>query len=86
MKKGTQIAYIPSHAKGDIEHPDVEFGFVMSESRGSAYFCRYWLKGKPGDLRSVANSELTPSDCLVEHESVNQAFVDAYIQAIEEER
>jgi len=75
MKSGTQIAYIPLHAEGDINHPDVEFGFVVSE-RGDAHFCRYWRRGHPGELRTVANSELTPTDNLVEYKSVSQDVVD----------
>jgi len=75
MKSGTQIAYIPLHAEGDINHPDVEFGFVVSE-RGDAHFCRYWRRGHLGELRTVANSELTPSDNLVEYKSVSQDVVD----------
>ena len=61
--KGTQIAYIPSHAKGKIGHKDVQFGFVTSKTQNGA-FCRYFRKdGKA--LRTTANSELTPWDCLV---------------------
>ena len=75
MKPGTQIAYIPLHAEGDINHPDVEFGFVVSE-RGDAHFCRYWRKGHLGELRTVANSELTPTNNLVEYKSVSQDVVD----------
>lgn len=50
MKIGTQVAYLPTHADGDVTHPDVEFGFVTS-ARGEAHFCRYWRKGQPGVLR-----------------------------------
>ena len=75
MKPGTQIAYIPLHAENDINHPDVEFGFVVSE-RGDAHFCRYWRRGHPGELRTVANSELTPTNNLVEYKSVSQDVVD----------
>jgi len=75
MKPGTQIAYIPLHAEGDINHPDVEFGFVVSE-RGDAHFCRYWRRGHLGELRTVANSELTPTNNLVEYKSVSQDVVD----------
>ena len=27
---GQQIAYVPTHANGDINHRDVQFGFVTS--------------------------------------------------------
>lgn len=40
FKRGDQVAYIPDHAYGDIEHPDVEFGFVTSVVFG-AVFVRY---------------------------------------------
>lgn len=74
MKPLTQVAYIPTHAEGDITHPDVEFGFVTS-LRKDAAFCRYWKKGIPGQLRTLANSELTPLENLVEFESVPQFAV-----------
>ncbi len=80
---GTQIAYVPTHADGNVFHPDVEFGFVVRESAsgpGLHYFCRYWRKGHPGELRTVANSENTPLSCLVLHESVPQAVVDKWMQ------
>lgn len=74
MKPLTQVAYIPTHAKGDIAHPDVEFGFVTS-LRKNAAFCRYWRKSFPGQLRTLANSELTSLENLVEFESVPQFAV-----------
>lgn len=82
FEPGTQIAYIPTHADGDINHPDVEFGFVVS-SRENDSFCRYWRKGEPGKLRTMANSELTPNTLLVEHRSVDQVNVDAWISLIQ---
>ena len=78
MNPGTQIAYIPTHAEGNINHPDVEFGFVVSE-RDDNHFCRYWRKSHLGELRTVANSELTPTYALVEHVSVSQELVDNLI-------
>jgi len=81
MNISTQIAYIPMHASGNLHHPDVEFGFVTSIC-GDAAFCRYWRKGKPGVLRTVANSELTPLDMLVEHVSVAQVEVNRILKAI----
>jgi len=39
---GIQIACVPSHVGEDLNHPDVEFGFVTGISKdGSAHFCRY---------------------------------------------
>jgi hypothetical protein len=80
MKPGTQIAYVPTHADG-IDHPDVEFGFVTSQwLHGEAHYCRYWRKGHLGELRTVANSELAPDDCLVVYTSVNQSLVDRWLE------
>lgn len=82
LAPGTQIAYIPMHANADIEHPDVEFGFVSSVSRHChddgmfVYFCRFWRKGEPGQLRTVANSETCVADTIVEHVSVDQEVVE----------
>lgn len=59
LTRGTQILYVPMHAQGDTNHPDVEPGFVTSQ-RGDVVFCRYWSKHAPGELRTKANSEATP--------------------------
>ena len=75
MKKGTQIAYIPPHAKG-IEHPDVEFGFVVKDTGKGSHYCRYWRKDMLGELRTKNNSELTFDDRLVEHKSVSDSLVE----------
>ncbi len=96
LRKGDQVAYVPPHAQQrngpygpqkywrtwDPEHPDVEFGFVMCRQKDS-YFCRYWIKGQPGTLRTVANSERTPAWCLVQHDSVKQEIVEATLAKIE---
>lgn len=79
MKRGTQIAYIPRHAEGDITHCDVEFGFVTSV-KGDTVFCRYWRI--PGELRTVCNSEGTPIDCIVKHYSVGQFVVDELLEEL----
>lgn len=79
LQKGTQIAYVPTHARGDargLAHPDVQFGFVMSVRPKGGVFCRYWLRGQLGELRTRANSELTPAGMIVEHQSVDQSVVD----------
>lgn len=85
LDPGTQIVYIPLHAGGDINHPDVELGFVTSSSGKDFHFCRYWRKGVLGVLRTTANSEATPNDTLVERRSVNQALVEATLKEIERE-
>jgi hypothetical protein len=71
FKRGMQIAYVPKHAYDDLRHPDVQFGFVTSV-REKACFCRYWSKNSPGELRTKANSELTPKDLLVPCFSKNE--------------
>jgi len=84
MKPGTQIVYVPHHVNGNIFHKDCQYGFVTSISKGGTeHFCRYWLKGEIGrKLRTVANSELTPNDCLQEYHSANQKRVDEQLDII----
>ena len=82
MTPGTQIVF-PTHAKGNLFHPDVEFGFVTSEGQGGAtHFCRYWRKGHPGELRTCANSECTPTELLEKYTSVSQSRVDELLNEI----
>lgn len=75
-----QIAYVPHHADGDLEHPDVEFGFVTSTRTNDqgrvTVFCRYWSKHSPGKLRTSANSEGADIENIVAHESVSNDRVD----------
>lgn len=87
MKPGTQIVYVPLHANGDINHPDCERGFVSSEHPdGKRHFCRYWRRDAWGVLRTVANSELTPNECLREHDSGPQFDVNFTLASIENGR
>lgn len=82
LKRGTQIIYVPGHADGDINHPDCERGFVITDNGGSA-FCRYFSKNTLiGNLRTIANSELTPKDCLIIKDTYNQKLVDLWIERI----
>jgi len=72
-----QIAYIPHHADGKMDHPDTEFGFVTSVSEdGEIVFCRYWRDIREFELRTKANSEATPYDLLVHHKSVPDEVID----------
>lgn len=86
LQRGTQIAYVPSHAEGNINHPDVEFGFVTSvrpsilEPKVTLVFCRYWRKGELGVLRTTAGSESTPVDNIREHAAVQQSVVDELLK------
>jgi hypothetical protein len=84
MKPGTQIVYVPSHALGNLAHPDCEFGFVTSvKHKEGTCFCRYWRKHEPGNLRTRANSESTRMEDLQELESVPQFVVDGLLWLIE---
>lgn len=93
LSRGKQIVYIPDHAKGDITHPDVDFGFITSwnsrEENGVrewTVFCRYYRKHEPGKLRTTANSEATNKRDLYNCESVPQYVVDALLWLIEKDR
>lgn len=81
LKPGVQIAYIPAHCMGDLNHRLVEFGFVTS-ANGSTAFCRYWSKINPHELRTKANSEGTMIWDLYLHTSHNQEDVDAEMKEI----
>jgi hypothetical protein len=84
LQRGTQIAYIPQHANGDINHANVEFGFVTSVHKDQdVAFCRYWSQHKPDELRTWANSEATPLENLVPHVSHPQDEVDELLDEIE---
>lgn len=81
MKRGDQIAYIPTHAEGDVAHPDVEFGFVTGVGK-LCVFCRYWSKFSPGELRTKAGSESTPMANLLLYTSQPQKFVDDLLEKL----
>jgi len=81
MKRGTQIAYVPTHANGDLDHDDVQTGFVISVN-GDAAYCRYWSKSNPDELRTKANSELTPLCLLEEIDSTSQERVDEILKTL----
>jgi hypothetical protein len=84
MKKGTQIVYTPDHANGDINHPDSERGFVAhSTIIDDALFCRYWRRGEPLQLRTLANSELTPIRNIIELDTVQQEIVNETLKEID---
>jgi len=62
MKRGDQIVYVPDNAKGKPwTQKSVEYGFVhhISSYNNESIFCRYWIKGQLGVLRTTANSEST---------------------------
>lgn len=83
MKRGTQIIYVPRHAEGSITHRDCEEGFITSVGRTEGdYFCRYWSKYSPGELRTKANSELTPGENLVVKDTHPQEEVDRFLESL----
>ena len=79
LPKGTQIAYIPTHAEGDINHPDVEFGFIVRQAQDGDYFCRYWNKRYPDELRTKSNWEKTPKGNLLLYASHPKTVIDGTI-------
>jgi len=75
---GLQVVHFPPHvAKRNktfgeaLKDKDAEFGFIASWDE-HVIFCRFWLKGKPGELRTVANSEARDKFELFAHESVSK--------------
>ena len=84
FKSKDQIAYMPKHAEGDTNHPDVEYGFIMTG--GFEYsFCRYWLKGQPGVLRTKSCSERTPNNCLYKYKLCTWSEIETVYKGIEAE-
>lgn len=82
FRRGTQIIYIPTHANENTRHPDVEFGFITSVD-GEYAFCRYWHRGRPGDLRNKSVSERTAITDLKIYQSVPQSVVTGMLRWIE---
>jgi len=81
-----QIMYMPQHVKGDVDHPDVEIGFIVgiTYDRTEA-FCRYFQKGSKTEFRTRANSECTPVNCLskLDHKDrIDQEIVDEWLEDI----
>jgi hypothetical protein len=73
ITRGVEVICVPDHI-GDPSKPGCEVGFVW-EVRGMGIFCRYWrmIPNAPpdllactgiNDLRTRANSELTPFHLL----------------------
>lgn len=94
LNRGTQIVYVPDHIEGgfdgSFEYPNgSQPGFVLAgpmtdEFGNQSYFCRYWIlhRFRPvHELRTKANSELTPIRlCLIKN-TVPQEWVDNWIAA-----
>ncbi len=77
-----QVAYIPAHAKGDIKHPDVQFGFITSiQFDFKCAFVRYWTDPAKVQLRTTANSERADFEFLFPLVSTSEATIlDAIIR------
>ena len=76
MRPKTQIVYVPTHAEGNPDHPDCEYGFVVSQSN-KLVFCRFWMKGEEGTtLRTKANSEACRMEDLQVQDSCLPSEVD----------
>ena len=84
FERGDQIAYIPTHAEGDIRHKDVEFGFVTSVNKESV-FCRYWGKTYPTRFRTRSCSEATRRENLVKRITRSQELVNEQLVKIAKE-
>jgi len=80
--RGQQIVYIPSHANGNIKHPDCEFGFVTGVNSVGDPYCRYWSKSSPGELRTKANSECTPKQLVRLHDSRDPHTISSLLETM----
>lgn len=83
FKRGDQVARIPDHAD-NIDHLDVEFGFITSIPDGTGYavFVRFWSKRNPKELRTKANSELTPVENLAKYQSKPQEEINKLLKTL----
>jgi len=85
---GTQIAYVPSQVRETInpdrwlDHSYTQFGFVTGQN-SRAVFCRYWRPGFPGTvLRTLSCSVPTDYEDLIVHHSVDQYYIDAWMEEL----
>lgn len=87
LRPGTQILYVPDHAKGNLSHQDVEKGFVefIRPELGMA-FCRYYSKYDEKELRTKANAERSPIRNIVIKDHRPQNEVDDELLKIVEEK
>ena len=76
-KARMQVRYMPPHANQDPEHKDVQFGFITSVYKGTA-FVRYWLRDIT-DLRTTSCSELTQLRHLEPFDSVDPKKIEEII-------
>lgn len=79
LHRGSQVAFVPARANGNLAHESVEYGFVTSV-RGNIAFCRYW--DWDGSLRTLYGSLATPIDYLVPLDIVSQDVVDEWLERL----
>jgi hypothetical protein len=80
---GDQIAYIPDHAKGKLNHPATLFGFVAYvDTEQRVAWCRYWSKDDPTRLRTLSNSERTDFRHLLHHKTRTNAEIYALMREL----
>lgn len=78
--RGTQIMYVPDHAKPYDD--SCEYGFIFSQN-DMYIFCRFFLgnKSETGEgwerMRTKANSEACRPENIYPHKSRPQEIVDA---------
>jgi len=96
---GQQIAYIPPHAKGDVNHPDTIFGFVYSLAFDTAeVFCRFWNKSIFSSydnfnglssyikyLRTRNNSEKCKTEYIKQFDCFPQKYIDDLVSFLNTE-
>jgi hypothetical protein len=80
LKIGMQIAMVPSHAEGNLNHPDVQMGFVTKLTENFA-FCRYFLPNSD-ELRTKSHSEGTSYECIEIYDSRSQDIVYHHLIAL----
>ena len=60
IKAGDLVCYVPRHAKGDLNHPEMEHGIVKRRAGDDAWFVNFY--GRDGALNQTAQN--CPADLL----------------------
>ena len=58
-----RVAYIPGHAAGDIQHPDVEYGFVSSHN-GTNVFVKFDRQLSKFSWDGTTSQSCNPADLV----------------------
>jgi len=83
--RGLQIIYVPTHANGNLNHPDCEQGFVMYTKVDTAFaYCAFWRKGT-NELRTLSNAEGVYYRDLIAAPTRSPEVVDAAIALLLQE-